>query len=546
MKTFILSLIILILTAGNLYSQVSTVWEKRYNGTGNGYDEATSLFVDAAGNIYVAGASTGSGSGKDFTVVKYNSDGLTQWVGRYNGPGNADDDAYLVKVDNAGNVYVSGASTGSGSGLDYCVVKYNSAGVQQWASRYNGPGNATDEVYSLQFDNSGNVYITGYSNGGSTGDDICTIKYNSSGAQQWMVRYNGSANNDDYGNSIAIDNAGNSYVTGAVTRTGSDLDYITVKYNASGVQIWSVFYNGPGNGEDFPSSNAIDANGNIFVTGYSYGSTSGPDYCTIKYNNSGAQQWVQRYDGPDGWDESWNIILDPAGNVYITGNSAGVGTGDDYCTIKYNNSGVQQWIARYTGSDSSNDYCNWVAPDANGNVYVTGIVGDGVGNQQNIVTVGYNSAGVQQWVQTYNGIGNEFDSGNALTVDNQGNVYVTGGSDNIGNTDFVTIKYSSTIGIQPISTEIPDKFQLKQNYPNPFNPSTRIQFSIPNAATDSRSVKLEIYDISGKLIRTLLNEDLSAGMYEIDFEASGLATGTYFYRLTTDNFTETKKMLLIK
>lgn len=546
MKTFILSLIILILTAGNLYSQVSTVWEKRYNGTGNGYDEATSLFVDAAGNIYVAGASTGSGSGKDFTVVKYNSDGLTQWVGRYNGPGNADDDAYLVKVDNAGNVYVSGASTGSGSGLDYCVVKYNSAGVQQWASRYNGPGNATDEVYSLQFDNSGNVYITGYSNGGTTGDDICTIKYNSSGAQQWMVRYNGSANNDDYGNSIAIDNAGNSYVTGAVTRTGSDLDYITVKYNASGVQIWSVFYNGPGNGEDFPSSNAIDANGNIFVTGYSYGSTSGPDYCTIKYNNSGAQQWVQRYDGPDGWDESWNIILDPAGNVYITGNSAGVGTGDDYCTIKYNNSGVQQWIARYTGSDSSNDYCNWVAPDANGNVYVTGIVGDGVGNPQNMVTVGYNSAGVQQWVQTYNGIGNEFDSGNALTVDNQGNVYVTGGSDNIGNTDFVTIKYSSTIGIQPISTEIPDRFLLKQNYPNPFNPSTRIQFSIPNAATDSRSVKLEIYDISGKLIRTLLNEDLNAGMYEIDFDASGLATGTYFYRLTTDNFTETKKMLLIK
>ena len=545
MKKSILLLSFLVFAA-QLFSQVSTVWEKRYNGTGNGYDEATSLFVDAAGNIYVAGASTGSGSGKDFTVVKYNSDGLTQWVGRYNGPGNADDDAYLVKVDNAGNVYVSGASTGSGSGLDYCVVKYNSAGVQQWASRYNGPGNATDEVYSLQFDNSGNVYITGYSNGGSTGDDICTIKYNSSGAQQWMVRYNGSANNDDYGNSIAIDNAGNSYVTGAVTRTGSDLDYITVKYNASGVQIWSVFYNGPGNGEDFPSSNAIDANGNIFVTGYSYGSTSGPDYCTIKYNNSGAQQWVQRYDGPDGWDESWNIILDPAGNVYITGNSAGVGTGDDYCTIKYNNSGVQQWIARYTGPDSSNDYCNWVAPDANGNVYVTGIVGDGVGNPQNMVTVGYNSAGVQQWVQTYNGIGNEFDSGNALTVDNQGNVYVTGGSDNIGNTDFVTIKYSSTIGIQPISTEIPDKFQLKQNYPNPFNPSTRIQFSIPNAATDSRSVKLEIYDISGKLIETLLNEDLSAGMYEIDFDASGLATGTYFYRLTTDNFTETKKMLLIK
>lgn len=546
MKKIILFFVICNLTFAISFSQVSTVWEKRYNGTGNGYDEATSLFVDGAGNVFVAGASTGTGSGIDFTVLKYNSDGVTQWISRYNGPGNANDDAYLVKVDNFGNVYVSGASTGSGTGLDYCVVKYNSAGVQQWAARYNGPGNATDEVYSLQVDNSGNVYITGYSNGGASGDDMCTIKYNSSGAEQWIKRYNGSANNDDYGNSIQIDGSGNSYVTGAVTRTGSDQDYITIKYDANGNQIWAVFYNGPGNSEDFPSSNAIDANGNIYVTGYSIGSGTGRDYCTLKYNNSGIQQWVQRYNGPDGWDEAWNIILDNQANVYVTGNSAGVGTGDDYCTIKYNNSGVQQWVARYTGPAASNDYCNWVTPDANGNVYVTGIVGDGIGNPQNMVTIGYNSLGVQQWVMTYNGTGNEFDSGNALAVDNQGNVYVTGGSDNANNTDFYTIKYSSTIGIQPISSEIPNKFSLEQNYPNPFNPSTKIKFSIPIVGTDLRAVILNIYDISGKLIRTLVNDNLTAGIYEINFDAKGLSSGTYFYQLISNEITETRKMVLIK
>ncbi len=551
MKKILLLSVICNLTFVTAFSQVSTVWEKRYNGTGNGYDEATSLFVDGAGNVFVAGASTGSGSGKDFTVVKYNSDGLTGWIARYNGPGNAVDDAYLVKVDNSGNVYVSGASTGTGSGLDYCVVKYNSAGTQQWAARYNGPGNAIDEVYSLQVDNSGNVYITGYSNGGSSGDDICTIKYNSSGVQVWIVRYNGSANNDDYGNSIAIDNSGNAYVTGAVTRTGSDLDYITIKYNGSnGSQIWASFYNGPGNSADFPSSNAIDAVGNIYVTGYSYGSGANPDYCTIKYNNAGAQQWVQRYNGPDGWDEAWNVILDNQANVYVTGNSSGIGTGDDYCTIKYNSNGAQQWIARYTGPDSSNDYCNWVAPDANGNVYVTGIVGDGVGNPRNMVTIGYNSLGVQQWVMTYNGTGNEFDSGNALAVDNMGNVYVTGGSDNANNTDFYTIKYSSTIGIQPISSEIPNKFSLEQNYPNPFNPTTKIKFYIPlsRGVSEGRGVftLLNIYDISGKLIKTLVNENLNAGIYEINFNASGLSSGTYFYRLTAGEFTESKKLVLIQ
>ncbi|MCX7877787.1 MAG: SBBP repeat-containing protein, partial [Ignavibacteria bacterium] len=160
------------------YSQVSQLWTKRYNGTGNSYDEATSVWIDNSGNIYIAGGSTGSGSGLDFTVIKYNSLGDVIWTARYNGPGNGFDDAYSVKCDNQGNVYVSGSSEGAGSGLDYCVVKYNPSGVQQWVYRYNGPGNLTDEVYSIQIDNSGNVYITGYSNGGSTMDDICTIKLN--------------------------------------------------------------------------------------------------------------------------------------------------------------------------------------------------------------------------------------------------------------------------------------------------------------------------------------------------------------------------------
>lgn len=534
-------LIIFIFMSLQVFAQVSTVWEKRYNGTGNNYDEATSLFVDNTGNVYVAGGSTGTGSGKDYTVVKYNSAGDLQWTGRYNGTANMDDDAYLVKVDNSGNVYVSGASNGTGTGLDYAVVKYNSAGVQQWVYRYNGPGNATDEVYSLQVDASGNVYITGYSNGGASGDDVCTIKLNSAGAEQWVKRYNGSADNDDYGNSIVIDNSGNCYVTCAVTTT-TDLDYLTLKYDANGNQLWAAFYNGTANGEDFPSSNTIDASGNIYVTGYSEGTGTSRDYCTIKYNSSGTQQWVTRFDGPDGWDEAFNVIIDNAGNVYVTGNSAGIGTGDDYCTIKYNNSGVQQWEARYTGSGTSNDYCNWVAVDPTGNVYVTGIVGDGTGNPQNMVTIGYNSAGAQQWVQTYNGTGNEFDSGNALAVDNAGNVYVTGGSDNPNNTDFFTIKYSSTIGIQQVSSEIPQKFTLEQNYPNPFNPNTKIKFSVPQYSF----VKIAVYNASGKMVEILVSENLSSGTYETDFDAANYASGIYFYKLETGNYNQTRKMILVK
>lgn len=534
--------ILITLTTFQLYSQVTELWTKRYNGTGNGYDEATSVWIDNSGNIYIAGGSTGSGSGLDFVVVKYNMSGNQIWARRYNGPGNSFDDAYSIRCDNTGNVYVSGTSEGAGSGLDYCVVKYDYAGNLLWVYRYNGPGNLTDEVYSVQIDNLGNVYITGYSNGGSTMDDICTIKLNSSGVPLWIKRHNGSANNDDYGNSVVIDASGNSYVTGAVTQAGSNLDYITIKYDPNGNQIWTALYNGPGNGIDFPSSNAIDPSGNIYLTGFSQGNAStGRDYCTIKYNNYGVQQWVARYNGiPGGWDEAFNIELDNSGNVYVTGNSAGSGTGDDYLSIKYDNNGNPLWTARYNGSGSSDDYCNWITVDNGGNVYVTGIIGNG--SFENIATIGYDSSGNQIWVQIYNGTGNEFDSGNCLRVDNSGNVYVGGGSDNPNNTDFILIRYNSIIGVNPINSEIISEFRLYRNYPNPFNPETKISFDVAH----TEHVTITVYDITGREISRLVNESLNPGRYEINFNGNSLASGIYFYKMEAGDFVRTEKMVLLK
>jgi len=104
--------------------------------------------------------------------------------------------------------------------------------------------------------------------------------------------------------------------------------------------------------------------------------------------------------------------------------------------------------------------------------------------------------------------------------------------------------WSTTLitGITPISNEIPKGFSLGQNYPNPFNPVTNINFSIPG----SQNVKIVVMDILGKEVATLVNEILSAGTYKADFDASGLSSGIYFYRLETENYTEVKKMTLVK
>ncbi len=101
---------------------------------------------------------------------------------------------------------------------------------------------------------------------------------------------------------------------------------------------------------------------------------------------------------------------------------------------------------------------------------------------------------------------------------------------------------SGTVGIIQENGNIPDRFSLSQNYPNPFNPSTKLNFRIANTG----SVQLKVYDILGNEIETVVNENMQPGSYSVIFNAGNLPSGTYFYRLNAGDFSETKKMVLIK
>lgn len=224
-----------------LYSQVSQEWVKTYNGTGNSLDVAFSIAVDKNGNVYVTGNSPGDTSANDIATIKYDSAGQQQWVQRYNGPGNGDDGTNgtnAIAVDNSGNVYVTGWSAGE-QNTDYVVIKYNSNGDQQWAQRYNGPGNDYDAPYGIALDSAGNVYVTGTSTGDGTGFDYTTIKFDNNGQQQWVKSYNGSGNGYDAALALAVDDSANVYVTGISTAQNGLGDCVTIKYDADGNQQWA-------------------------------------------------------------------------------------------------------------------------------------------------------------------------------------------------------------------------------------------------------------------------------------------------------------------
>lgn len=353
------------------YNAAGTLqWTARYNGSGNRSDEALAIAVDGSGNVYVTGGSTNSNFNSDYTTIKYSAAGVQLWEAHYDGPAQSHDGAAALVLDGSGNIYVTGGSYNSGGNLDYATIKYNNAGLQQWEARYNGSGNDDDFATELALDSNGNVYVAGSSENANGNNDYTTIKYNTNGVQQWEARYDGPGNDLDLLLALAVDGNNNVYVTGRSTSSLS-YDFATIKYDTDSNEQWVQRYDGPGDANDTGTDLAIDGAGNVYVTGYSYSAGNGT-FVTIKYNAAGVQQWLAVYDGAAGAaDEAYAIALGGSGNVYVTGASASDYV-VDYATVKYDAAGTQLCEARYDGPGNAEDEPAALVVDGNGNVYVTG------------------------------------------------------------------------------------------------------------------------------------------------------------------------------
>ena len=425
------------------YSSTSgaELWSARYNEPEQAVDIATDMAVDGEGNVYVTGHVSTPGVDPDYLTVKYNASGILQWTARFNGPGNGLDVATDIAVDGSGNVYVTGlcAVNAATSDYDYATIQYDAAGVEQWVARYDGPANGYDQAAALKLDMSGNIYVTGFSTAPGTAHDYATIKYDATGAEEWVARYDGPASSYDTASDLVLDGAGNVYVTGHSIGNDGSFDCATIKYDAAGAEEWVARYAGLANDIDAAHALAVDGAGNVFITGESFVSGSGSDFLTAKYNAIGEEQWAALYDGPVlSSDFALDLALDNSGNVYVTGESEGIG--DDFATIKYDAAGVQQWLARYNGPANNEDESPSLALDVAGNVYVTG-QSVGMGTKRDYATIKYDAAGVQLCEARYNGPGNDLDVATDIAVDGSGNVYVAGNSFDLSN-DFATIKYS--------------------------------------------------------------------------------------------------------
>ena len=379
-----------------------------------------------------------------------------KWVACFdNSQGNGYHGATDVAADAAGNVYVTGYSFSPTSGYDYATIKYSPTGQQLWQARYNGPSGSDEVAVSVGVDGFGGVYVTGYSYGTSTsGYDYATLKYDgASGQQLWVNRYTSEAggrtpSSQELATDLAVDAGGAVFVTGTAYEEEGSYHYVTVKYFPNGQFEWASRYRGPAS-TAIASRLALDRLSNVYVTGTSFTSTASA-YATLKYAGSTGQQlWEAHYAGPvTGYNLVRALAVDADGNVAVTGTSES-GTSYDYATVKYAPTGQQLWQARYNGAGNSYDEATGVALES-GNVAVTGYAETGHGNWD-YVTMKYAAASGQPlWQQTYDGPAGSYDEACDLVIDRMGSVVVTGRSYTAqGTSEMATIAYAGIAG-QPL------------------------------------------------------------------------------------------------
>gem|GEM_PF-3073612 len=437
-------------------------WEDSL-GTAN-TDYFARLTIDQSGRLFASGLSRLSGQWH-MVSMEYNAAGQrvsTDWSGVY---------SYSVRDmvrDNSGNIYVTGTGINS---IGIYTAKYDTAGVLIWSHLYHGPDSIIDDGRAIVLDAAGNVCVTGYVTVANISHYV-VLKYDNSGQLLWDVMDNWGISSAAYG--ITTDAAGNIYVCGGAITLSSNSSQVfaTAKYSSSGQLLAANTGYLPANVFGEARDISVDASQQVYITGFASPGISGgtADIYTLKLDTALQSLWLESYDSFGGQtgcqDEAYDLTLDNAGNVYVTG---------------------------------------WVQTDtASGN------------NLHDVLVIKYDNAGNELW-HTVRGHANSGDYSTDILVDPvTQKIYVSGGwRNNVTNTDdFRVICWCQTLPCSEFAG-LPETAQDEalQIFPNPASGVTTIRLSegIQNAA-------LEIFDARGSLLE---KRNVISGTMTVDVSAYG-------------------------
>jgi uncharacterized delta-60 repeat protein len=492
------------------------------NGVGDNSDNIRGLIVDTNNNVYVTGYSVGKDTDRDMCLVKLNTSGDTLWSRTITGSMfGSDDDANSIAFDNAGNIVIAGYIKNSATGSDVAIAKYNANGAQLWLTLFDGVVHESDRALDMKTDASGNIYITGKTDINATivaNDEVFTAKYNANGVLLWSATYTGGISGAERGKLIEVAPSGNVYVCGRKFN-GTSEDVLLIKYNGSGAQQWAVSFDGDGQGNDDPTDMVIDANENIYITGSqeSQLNTLYTDYLTLKYNSAGVLQWQQAFGNPIGIDAAEALVINSAGEVFVTG--AVKNAGLDIVTLKYDNNGTEIWNNVFNGSTSLDDFGDDISLNSVGEVFVTGHSNAGTAADINfdMVTYRIDNDGTSSLLTPF-ALSDSSDVPNLMYWKNS-TLYLAGSTwSNTGQRNKIVVKYNFTDAV----SENSDVASFVTVYPNPSSEDFFLK-------SDGQLLsKVIVTDMSGKIV--FEKQQIQSSSLHID--ASKFVSGVYLCKIS--------------
>lgn len=539
-----------------IHADGTVEWDSTYGGVSEHCGMCVRQTLDGG---YIVASSSGGYPDFNAHLLKTDEDGVVQWVREYGETGSPDELRWIELTDDGG--YIAVGYTGPHP-LDHDVwlLRFDSEGYLLWDSTYS-PGSETDAGSCVKVTSDGGYIIAGYSDR-SGNRDIYVLKTDAQGGVVWDTLYDVTSH--DQGSSVDLTDDGGYIVAGTVQLTHGNNDGFLLKLDGDGNVVWLQIYEG--DDQSCGSVRQMPEGGYVTAGRTSSNSHGGRDMYILRTDPTGTVMWDTTLGGADN-DEGYCIELSQEGGYIACGYTRSFGAGErDFYVIKFAEPFLTLTIVSGDTVVAHNDtlcyhvICENHTPDyqslsfkvnvrlPNGNMYGPifgparfGMFGNGISEGDMCHVVPRPAPVGDYWLfaEVYNLEVSARDS-MAFTITGDGALAnlepLSGGWQTV----FARLGDQDLMGGAAVG--LPTEFALHSNYPNPFNASTTISFDLGRAS----DVKLEVYNIAGQEVETLIDGRREAGRHSISWNAAEVTSGIYFYKLTAAGITETRRMLLVK
>ncbi len=520
-----------ILTIQPVEAQLRPVVESvmHYDGPGHSVDLPLNAVVDREGRVYVIGRSVGEGIGTDIAIVRRSADGEETLTLRYNSVYDSWDEGNALAVDDEGNIFVAGTSFVTSSLSEIVVLKYAPTGDLVWESHF-GPDTVHSAVAgAIALDANGNIHV-----GGIFDNDHLLLRFDPSGVLQRSSQFGDDSTFHRLTQLRVMGSDTLLLAGGRYVFTGSDVPSFELSLmcvDTLGRLLWKQYLNA-----EFAQALQLDRSGNIVVISQGSGTTA-------KYSRDGQLLWHR-----NGMNSDTSIALlsglaiDSRNNIIVGGYDCDVNC-FDVAVMKYDENGNVIWRRLYDTPDNAKDFGVSLALDRYDNVYVTGNSAADY-SYSRCLTLRFDSSGALHWATQYSRAPASSDRGEFVFVDDSGDVVVVGSSAHTTGWDYLLLRYRQDVGTGiPAVIGSPVHTPLRAlNYPNPFNAGTIIDVHVPEAGW----VTVSIFDMLGRELAVLTNEERPAGSFTVYWDGSKHPSGIYLCRLQTRDRFQSRRMILLK